>query len=102
MLEFVTNRQVRTFSFNPPINLSEERNWLLAVSSFDCTKYVLNRTNENKSFSITILGHWSSESAEKTIDELNKLLELRSQNYFEIQVKAVRKKGNQIKIGNKK
>ena len=30
-LEFKMNKQMQTFSFNPPINLLEEGKWLLAV-----------------------------------------------------------------------
>ena len=92
-LEFKMNKQTQTFSFNPPINLFEEGKWLLAVSSFECTNSVFNITNENNSFSIIIPGHWETKSAEKTIDELNKLLELRSQNGIELHVEQVRKKG---------
>ena len=66
---------------------------------FEATNSVFNITNENNSFSITIPGHWQTKSAEKTTDELNKLLELRSQNGFELHVK-VRKRGNEIKIGD--
>ena len=95
-LEFKMNKQMQTFSFNPPINLIEEDNWLLAVSSFECTNSVFNITNENNSFSIIIPGHYQTESAEKTIDELKKLIELRS---LELHVKEVRKRGNKIKIG---
>ena len=97
-LEFKMNKQMQTFSFNPPINLVEEGKWLLAVSSFECTNSVFNITNENNSFSILIPGHYQNKSDEKTIDELNKLLELRS---LELHVKEVRKKGNKIKIGDK-
>ena len=96
-LEFKMNKQMQTFSFNPPINLLEEGKWLLAVSSFECTNSVFNITNENNSFSIIIPGHYQTESAEKTIDELNKLLELRS---LELHVEEVRKRGNKIKIGD--
>ena len=46
---------------------------------------------------MTIPGHWETKYAEKTIDELNKLLELRS---LELHVKEVRKGGNEIKIGD--
>ena len=92
-LEFKMNKQMQTFSFNPPINLVEEGKWLLAVSSFECTNSVLNITNENNSFSIIIPGHYETESPEKTIDELNKVLELRSQNGIELHVEQVRKKG---------
>ena len=72
-LEFKMDKQMQTFSFNPPINLIEEGRCLLAVSSFECTNSVFNITNENNSFSITIPGHWESKSAQKTIDELNNL-----------------------------
>ena len=97
-LESKMNKQMQTFSFNPPINLIEEGKWLLAVSSFECTNSVFNITNEKNSFSITIPGHWDSKSAQKTINELNILLELRS---LELHVAEVRKRGNQIKIGDK-
>ena len=96
-LEFKMNKQMQTFSFNPPIYLVEEGNWLTAVSLFDCTNSVFNITNENTSFSIIIPGHYQSESAEKTINELNRLLELRS---LELHVEEVRKRGNKIKIGD--
>ena len=96
-LEFKMNKQMQTFSFNPPINLVEEGKWLLAVSSFECTNSVFNITNENNSFSIIIPGHYKTESAEETIDELNKLLELRS---LELHLEEVRKRGNKIKLGN--
>ena len=92
-LEFKINKQKQTFSFNPPINLVEEDNWLLAASSFECTNSVFNITNENNSFSIIVSGHYKIESAERTIDELNKILELRSQNGIELHVEQVRKKG---------
>ena len=92
-LEFKMDKQKQTFSFNPPINLLEEGKWLLAVSLFECTNSVFNITNENNSFSIIIPGHYETESAQKTIDELNNLLELRSQNGIELHVEQVRKKG---------
>ena len=95
-LEFKMNKQMQTFSFNPPINLFEEDMLLLAVSSFECANCVFNITNENNSFSIIIPGHYETKSAEKTIDKLNRLLELKS---LELHVKKVRKRGNKIKIG---
>ena len=91
-LEFKMNKQGQTFLFNSPINLVEEDKWLLAVSSFECTNSIFNITDDNNSFSIIILGHYQNESDEKTIDELNKLLELRSQNGIELHVEQVRKK----------
>ena len=84
---------MQTFSFNPPINSVEEGKWLLAVSSFEATNSVFNITNENNTFSITTPGHWNSKSAEKTIDEIIELFELRSENDIELHVEQVRKKG---------
>ena len=88
-------KQTQTFSFSLLINLFEEGKWLLAVSSFDCTNSVFNITNENISFSFIITGHYQTEFAEKIINDLNELLELKS---FELHVKEVRKRGNKIKI----
>ena len=98
-LEFKMNKQMQSFSFNPPINLLEEGKWLMAVSLFDCTNSVFNITNENNSFSIIIPGHYETEFAEKTTDDLNKILELKS---LELHVEEVRKRGNKIKIGDNK
>ena len=95
-LEFKMNRQMQTFSFNPPINLVEEGKWFLGVSSFECTNSVFNITNENNSFSIIIPGHYQNKSDEKTINDINKILELKS---LELHVNEVRKRGNKIKIG---
>ena len=92
-LEFKMNKQTQTFSFNPPINLIEEDKWLLAVSSFECRISIFNITDENNSFSIIIQGHYENKSDEKPIDELNKLLELRSQNGIELHVEQVTLKG---------
>ena len=97
-LEFKMNKQRQTFSFNPPINLVEEDKWLLAVSSFECKNSVFNITDENNSFSIIIPGHWETEVAEKIVEEVNRLLELRS---LDLHVNEVRKRGNKIKIGGK-
>ena len=97
-LEFKLNKQVQTFLFNPPIILVEEGKWLLAVSSFECTNSVFNITNENISFSIIIPGHWETKSAQKNIDELNKLIELDS---VQLHVKEVEKRGYQIINGDK-
>ena len=92
-LQFKMNKQMQTFSFNPSINLVEEGKWLLGVSSLECTNSVFNITNINGFFSIIVPGHWESKSAEKTIDELNKLLDLRSENDIELHTEKVRKKG---------
>ena len=96
-LEFKMNKQMQTFSFNPQTNLVEERKWLLAVSSFECTNSVFNINNENNSFSIIIPGHYKTEFAEKVFNDPNKLIELRS---LELHVDEVRKRGNKIKIAD--
>ena len=97
-LEFKMNKQMQTYSFNPPIKLVEERKWLLGVSSFECTNSVFNITNENNSFSIIIPGHYKTEFAETVINDLNELYELKS---LELHVETVRQRGNIIKIGDK-
>ena len=96
-LEFKMNEQTQTFSFDPPINLIEEDKWLLAVSSFECTNSVFNITDDNNSFSIIIPGHYQNKTDEKTINDLNKLSELKS---LELNVEEVKKRGNKIKIGD--
>ena len=92
------NKERQIFSFNTPIISVEEDKWLLSVTSFGATNFVLNKNNDNKSFLFTIPDHWNSKSAEKTIGELIKLLELRSQSDIELHVQEVRKRGIQIKI----
>ena len=62
--EFKLIKQTETFQFNPPINLPEEYKVLLALKSSKATNSVFNITNENNIFSLTIPGHWNSESAE--------------------------------------
>ena len=77
-VEFKIILQMQTFSFSPPTNLIQGGKWHLGLNLIECTNSVFNISNGNNSFSITIPGHWESQSAEKTIDELSKLLELRS------------------------
>ena len=96
-LEFKNIKQMQTFSFNPPLNLIEEGRWLLGVTSLECTNSVFNIINENNSFSIIVSGHYQNKSDEKTIDDLNKLLELRS---LELHLGEVTKRGTKIKLGN--
>ena len=95
------NKQMENFSFIPPINLIEEGKWLPAVTSFEATDSVFNITDENNGFSISTPGYWSSKGGALTIYKLQKLFELRSQNDFEMHVEQARKRGNQIKIGDK-
>ena len=96
-LELKMNKEMQTFVFNPPIILVEEGKWLSGVTPFECKYSVFNITNESNSFSITIPGHWNYKSTEETINGLNKLLELRS---HELHEKEVRKRGNKLKIGD--
>ena len=91
-IEFKMNKQTQTFSFNPPLTLVEEGKCLLGVTSLECANSVFNITSENNSFSVIISGHYQNKSDEKTIDELNKLLELRSENGIKLHVEQVRKK----------
>ena len=63
----------------------------------ECRNSVFNITNKNNSFSIIIPGHYQTEFAEKMVNDLNKLLELKS---LELHVEEVRKRGNKIKIGD--
>ena len=84
---------MQTFSFSPPIKIVEEGKWFLGVTSFESTNSVFHLANENNSISITIPGHWNSNSAEKTIDDLKNLLEFRSQNDFQLHIEPVRKRG---------
>ena len=96
-LEFKMNNQMQTFSFNPPINLIEVGKCLIGVTLLECTSSVFNIINENNSFSIIVQGHYETEFAEKFINDLNKLLELKS---LELHVEEVRKRGNKIKVGD--
>ena len=89
-LEFRMNKQMQTFSFNSPINLVEEGEWLMAVSLFDCTNSVFNITNENNSFSIIIPGHYPNKSDKITIEKLNTILVRRSENGIELHVEEVK------------
>ena len=92
--EFKMNKQLQTCSFTPPINLLQEGKWLLGVSSSECTNSVFSITIENNSFSIAMPDHLQTKSDEKTIAELNKLLELRS---LELHVKEFNLEKEDIK-----
>ena len=63
------------------------------MTKFEATKSVFNIPDENNSFTITRPGHWNCKYAEKTVDKLLRLLELRSQNDIELHIEQVRKKG---------
>ena len=97
-LEYKMNKQMETFTFPPPISLGEEGKWLSGVTSLECTNSVFSMTNESNLFSISIRGHWNSESSEEIIYKLNELIELKPENVkIELHVEEVRKRGYQIK-----
>ena len=100
-LEVRMNKLTQTFSFNPPINLVELGEWLMAVTLFDCTNSVFNINNENNSLSFNIPGHWNCKSVENTIEKLNGLLKPKPQNSIDLHVQEVRKRDHQMKIGDK-
>ena len=56
----------------------------------------VRKTDENKKFSITTAGHWSSKTAEKAIDEPNESLLLRSEVDIDLHAKQVTKKGSNL------
>ena len=95
-LELKMNKQMQTFSFNPPINLIQGCRWLLAVSTLECINSIFNINEENIYFSMIISGHYQNEFAEKVNNDLNKLIELRS---LELHAQEVRRRGNKIKTG---
>ena len=90
--EFKLKKKMKTFSFNPPINLPEEGKWLLARTSFDGTNFVFEITDEDNSFSVSTPSYWTPEDGEELIIELKKLLELASANDIKLNVKEVEKK----------
>ena len=62
------------------------------MNGFEATNSVFKITDENISVSICISGDWNSKSTEKTIDERNNLLELRSQKHNELHVEQLGRK----------
>ena len=89
-------KQMQTFSFSPRTNLVEEGKWLLAVTSFEARNSVFHITNENNSLSVSTPSYWTPEHSEKPINELNELLEHRSENHIELHVKEVEIRGTRI------
>ena len=85
-LELKMNKRMENFSFKPPINLVEERNCLLAVSSFKTTNTIFNITDEKNNLTIFTAGHWNSGNGEELINKPNKVLELMSRNHIELHV----------------
>ena len=86
-------------SFSPTINRVEEGKWPLATPNFEVTNSIFKITNDNNTFSISTPGHWFSRRRAGTINQLQKLLKLRSGNDNKLHVEEVRQMRNQIKIG---
>ena len=63
-LESKLNYKVETFSFIPPMNLSEVRKWLLALTSFEATNSVFSIKYENERFSILPPSYWTPNGGE--------------------------------------
>ena len=83
-LEFILVNQMDTLWANPPINVSEEGNWLLAVTISETAKSVFIAIHGNNSFSITTPGPWTHKGGEETTDKLVKIITLRSPNEIQI------------------
>ena len=88
---------METFSFIPPISLSEKGKWLSAVTSFEATKSLFCITNEIKNFSNTEPGFWCSRGGPETLFKQREFLELREQSDVELDVEEIRKQGDEIK-----
>ena len=74
---------------------------MLAVTAFETTNSVFIITNENDSFSISTRIYWISNGGSETFFKLRELIKLREGIDIELHFEEVRKKGNQIKIGDK-
>ena len=74
---------------------------LLATTSFSTTNSVFNITDEHNSFSFTTPGQVSSRGGAETINKLQKLSQFISKNDIKLHVEKVKKRGNQIQIGDK-
>ena len=83
-----------TFSFNPPIKLSEEDKWIVAVTFFECTNSVFDITNEINSFSFSMPSYWRTPKnfTDGIIDRVKNLLKLKSENDIKLHGQEVRKK----------
>ena len=92
-IEFEMNTQMQTFSFNPPMNLTEEEKWLLALTNFGATNSVFNITDENNSLSLSIPGHWKypNKLPEGNNIKLKDILELRSQHDIKLHFEKLKK-----------
>ena len=71
------NKQMETFSLNPPLKMPDE-DWFLATNSF------FNINDNNDSFSFSIPSYWRIPNylEEIIIEKLNNLLKLKSENVY--------------------
>ena len=67
---------MQTSSFSQPINLVEEGEWLVEVTSFQTINSVFNITDEKNSFSLSTPGRWSPKDGGELINKLSKFLPL--------------------------
>ena len=72
------------------------------MTSSEATNSVFNITNENNNFSFTTPGYWSARRSQETITEVQDLINLSERNDIELHLEEVKKRGNQIKIEEKK
>ena len=100
VFEYKLKQLMRTFSFHPPINLSKEVKCLLAVTAFEATNSVFNKTNENKNFSVSTQRNWAPEVGEETINKINELVDPKTPNDIELHVKEFGKRGTWIEKEN--
>ena len=74
-LDFKLNEEIESFSFNPPLNFSEEGKLFIAVTSTEAANSVFIIIDENNSFPKPTPGHWNSEGGVDFFNKLNNLLE---------------------------
>ena len=91
---------MEAFSFNPPINLSVEGKWLIAVTTFEATNSVINMSNGDKSYSISTPSFWNPKGVEETINKRENYSDFRSQNDIEWHLKEVERRVTRLEIEN--
>ena len=99
-LAYTLKKQMEVFSINPTIYLFEEGNMLLAVTSFEASNSDFQITVEDNSFSRSTPSHWFFRAGAEIITKLQKLIEMRHIIDIDLHVEDVRKRGNQITIGD--
>ena len=70
------------------------------MTNYEATNSVFNITEENNCFSISTPSYWSQDDAEEIFNELNNLIELRSENDIELRVKEAEKSSTRREIEN--